>query len=172
MMIFDYVLLAVLAYFALWGFRKGLIRAVGSFVGMVLSVVLASRYFDAVAEWLAPYTGLTNNINLARIVSFILLLVVVNRLVVFGFGILEKMYKSIAVLPLMKLGNRVLGAILGLVEGAIVLGLVIYFISRFPFGSIVESFLDGSVVAPIVLSISSIVLPLVPEAIRQIQGLL
>jgi len=172
MIALDYVLLAILAYFTLWGFRKGLILAVGSFVGMVLSIVIASRYFDVAADWLAPYIGLVNNINLARIVSFIALLIIFNRLVVFGFAILEKMYKTIAVLPFMKFGNRLLGGVLGLVEGSIILGLVIYFASRFPFGSIVESFLDQSQVAPIVLSISSVVQPLIPEAIRSIQGLL
>lgn len=169
MILFDYVLLAILAYFTLWGFRKGLIQAVGSIVGLILAVVIASRYFDVAAEWLIPYIS---NINLARIVAFIALLVLVNRLTIFAFAILQKLYKTIAILPFMKFGNRLLGAALGLIEGAVMLGLVIYFASRFPFGSIVEAFLEGSQVAPILLSISSIVQPLIPEAIRGVQGLL
>lgn len=172
MILFDYVLLAILAYFTIWGLRRGLIRAIGSIVGLVLAVVIASRYFGAAADFIAPFIGLEDNINLARIIGFIALLVLVNRLTVFLFAILEKMYKTIAILPFMKFGNRLLGGVLGLLEGAIALGLVIYFASRFPFGSIVETFLVDSQIAPLLLSISSIVQPLIPEAIRSIQGLL
>jgi uncharacterized membrane protein required for colicin V production len=85
---------------------------------------------------------------------------------------LEKVFKIIAVIPFMKFGNRVLGAVLGLIEGSMVVGLVLYFSIRFPFGSVVESFLQGSRVAPILLTISSIIQPLIPEAIRSIQGLI
>ena len=170
MIIFDYVLLAVLAYFALWGLKKGLIRAVGSIVGLILATVLASRYFEQAAALLMAFIGA--NINLARILAFVVLLIVINRLILWVFIIVEKAYIGLAVLPGMKMGNRLLGAVLGLIEGAIVLGLVIYFASRFPFGSLVESFLAESKVAPIVLSISGIVQPLLPDAIRQIQGLI
>lgn len=172
MPIIDYVLLAILAYFFLWGFKKGLIQAVGSFVGLVIAVVVASRYFDEAAMRFGPYVGLGDNENLARIAAFIILLILVNRAVVLVVAIVAKSYNAMAVVPGMKLGNRLLGAALGLIEGAVAIGLIIYFASRFPFGSLVESFLIDSQVAPIVLSISKIVQPFLPEAIRQIQGLI
>ncbi|OGY90865.1 MAG: hypothetical protein A3H70_04010 [Candidatus Komeilibacteria bacterium RIFCSPLOWO2_02_FULL_48_11] len=172
MPIIDYVLLAILAYFFFWGFRKGLIRAVGNFIGLIAAVVLASRYFEVAAEKFGPYVGLGNNANLARIIAFIALLILVNWAVLLIVAAVAKSYNAIAVVPGMKLGNRLLGAALGLIEGAVMLGLVIYFASRFPFGSYLEQFLADSRVAPIALSISGIVQPLIPEAIRQIQGLI
>lgn len=172
MPIIDYILLAILAYFFLWGFRKGLIQAVGSFIGLIVAVVIASRYFDVAAMKFGPYVGLGNNENLARIISFIVLLILVNRAVLLIVAIVAKSFNAMAVVPGMKLGNRLLGAALGLIEGAMMLGLIIYFSSRFPFGALVERFLVDSQVAPIVLSISKIVQPFLPEAIRQIQGLI
>lgn len=172
MILLDYILLAILAYFALWGFKQGLIRAVGSFIGLIIAVVVTSRYFEYAAERFAPYVGLANNQNLARIVSFVILLVVINRLVIFAVDIIHRAYNAVAVIPGLKLSNRLLGMALGVIEGATVLGLVIYFAGRFPFGDYVQNGLTASKIAPIVLSISTLVQPLLPEAIRQIKGLI
>lgn len=172
MILLDYILLAVLVYFTFWGFKQGLIRAVGSFIGLIVAVLVTSRYFEYAAGRFAPYVGLENNQNLARIIAFVLLLVIVNRLVIFIVGVIHRVYVGIAVIPGMKLSNRLLGAVLGLIEGATILGLVIYFAARFPFGDFVQGMLSSSRIAPIVLSVSAMVQPLLPEAIRQIKGLI
>jgi len=172
MIILDYVLLAILAYFTIWGLRKGLIRAVGSLFGLVIAIVLSSRYYEQVTEFVAPFLGgVTENYNLIRALSFIVLLVGISRLVLLLVAAVEKVYKSIAVLPFMKLANRLLGGVLGLIEGSIVLGLALYFIGQFPFGSIVETYARDSHVVPLVVSISTIVQPLLPDALTSIQGL-
>ncbi len=172
MIILDYVLLAILAYFALSGLRKGLIVAVGGIVGLILSVVLTTRYFEQVAEKAAPYVGLSGNVNLAKIIAFIVLLIITNRVLAFFIAMVHKAFTTAAVIPGMKLGNRLLGAVLGLIEGSIILGLVIHFSTEFPFGTIVTDFLVDSKVAPLVLSVSQIVQPLLPEAVRQVQNLI
>ncbi len=172
MLIIDYILLIILGYFTLWGFRKGLIRAVGGFVGLIVAIVLASRYFEVVADIVAPYIGLADNQNLARMVSFVGLLFVINYGVSIIVTIVEKMYKTMAVLPFMKLGNRLLGALLGLIQASVAIGLILYFAARFPFGSIVETFFEDSQVAPVVIQISNVVQPLLPDVIKQIQGLI
>ena len=172
MPIVDYILLAILAYFFLWGLRKGLIMAVGSIIGLAAAAVVASRYFQVVADKFAPYLGLEGSPNTAKIIAFIALLILVNRAVILLVAIVARAYNVLAVVPGLKLGNRLLGAALGLIEGAVMLGLVIYFASRFPFGNYVEQFLADSKVAPIVLSVSAVVQPLLPEAIRQIKGLI
>ena len=170
MIILDYVLLAILAYFTIWGLRKGLIQAIGSIVGLILAIVVASRYFEQVTELILPLASfLADNPNLTRIIVFVLMLIVINRVIVFLVGLI---YKAFSILPFIGLFNRILGGILGLLEGAILLGLVIFFASRFPFGSIVESFLADSQVAPYLISITGIVQPFIPEAIKQIQGLI
>ncbi len=172
MAIIDIILLIILGYFTLWGFKKGLIRAVGAIVGLIAAIVLASRYFEEVAEIIAPFIGLSDNMNFAKMVGFVGLLFVINYAVSIIVAIIEKMYKTVAVLPFMKLGNRLLGAMLGLLQASLLIGLVLYFAARFPFGSIVESFFEDSKVAPIVLQISGIVQPFIPDAIRQIESLI
>lgn len=170
--IIDIVLLAILAYFFFWGFSRGLIKAVGSFVGLIIAVVLAGRFFEQAATQYAPYVGLQGSPNVAKVLAFVVILVVVNRVALLAVNIIAKAYNSMAVIPGMKLTNRLLGAALGLIEGATIIGLIVFIISRFPFGSFVQPYLDASHVAPLVLSISGILQPLLPEAIRQIQGLI
>jgi len=172
MLIIDYILLAILGYATIWGFRKGIIRAVGGMVGMVTAVIFASRFFNPVAEKIAPIIGFQNSINLVRMIVFVVILIGINYLVSVLVVLAENLYSSIAVLPFMKLGNRLLGAALGLIQSSVMVGLVLYFAARFPFGSIVESFFEGSRVAPIVLGISGIIQPLLPDAIRQIESLI
>ncbi len=172
MMIVDYILLVVLAYSTLWGFKKGIIKSVGGMIGLVGAVLIASRNFEKVAYKIAPVLGFQNNMNLARMLSFVALLLVVSYSVSFVVSILEKTYSSVAVLPFMKLGNRVLGAILGLVQSSVMVGLILYFVARFPFGSVVESFFQGSRVAPIMLNIAGIIQPLLPDAIKQVESLI
>lgn len=169
MPIIDYVLLAILAYFLIWGFRKGFVHAAASIVGIIVAVVLASRYFEQLADFAAPYIRLEDNINLARIIAFIVLLILINRLIVF---LAAALLKTLSILPLVGFFNSVLGGIAGLLEGALFLGLIIYFAGKFPFGSVVEKFLVDSQVAPYLLSIVNFIQPLIPEALRKIEGLI
>ncbi|MBI1961076.1 MAG: CvpA family protein [Parcubacteria group bacterium] len=172
MLIIDYILLGMVGWSTVWGFKKGLIRSVGGLVGLAGSVVIASRYYEPVAEWIAPLIGFDRNINLARMVAFVALLIAVNYAVSFIVSLAERAYTAVAVLPFMQFGNRLLGAALGLLQSSILLGLVLYFAARFPFGSAVQSFFDGSRVAPILLGVAGIVQPLLPDAIKQIQSLI
>ncbi|OIO48376.1 MAG: hypothetical protein CO042_01055 [Parcubacteria group bacterium CG_4_9_14_0_2_um_filter_41_8] len=172
MLVIDYILLAIIGYATIWGFRKGLIRAVGGMLGMVGAIVIASRFFDPVAHKFAPIIGFGNNINLARMISFVAILLAVNYGATLLVALAEKAYDAVAVLPFMKFSNRLLGAALGLIQSSLMVGLVLYFAARFPFGSIVESFFEGSKVAPIVLEIAGLIKPLLPDAIKQIESLI
>lgn len=172
MLVVDYILLAMVGWSTIWGFRKGLIRSVGGIVGLVGAVVLASRYYEPVAEFIAPIIGFDRNLNLARMIAFVALLIAVNYAVGMLVSLAERVYTSVAVLPFMQFGNRLLGATLGLLQASVLLGLILYFAARFPIGSVVEGFFEGSRVAPILLRIASIVQPLLPDAIKQIKSLI
>jgi len=172
MLVVDYILLAMVGWSTVWGFRKGLIQSVGGIVGLIGAVVLASRFYEPVAEWIAPVIGFEHNLNLARMIAFVGLLIAVNYVVGFIVSLAERAYTAVAVLPFMQFGNRMLGAALGLLQSSILLGLVLYFAARFPFGSLVEHFFDDSRVAPILLGIAGIIQPLLPGAIKQIQSLI
>ncbi len=97
-------ILAVLA--AIWGYRRGLILAVFSFVATILGVLIAFKCSSLVAGWLGERTSLS--VRWLPTVSFLLILIGVILLVQLGAKALEGM------LELAQLGllNRLAGSLL------------------------------------------------------------
>lgn len=163
----DAVILIALGGFVLSGLWFGLIHMVGSLVGFVFGAFVAAHGYDFAARIAAPWVG--NNLNLARILAFFALFVIVNRLIGLLFHFVEKAFNFISVIPFLKTFNRLLGAGLGFLEGAIVLGLVVYFASRFPVSAAFTAGLQGSPLAYALNLLGSLLAPILPTAIQMLQ---
>lgn len=170
MSFFDLVVAIIIGGFGLFGLWFGLIHTLGSLVGTILGVYLASRYFEPMANWLIQYTGW--NGNFARVVMFIVAFVIINRLVGLAFWIVDKMLSVFTRLPFIKSLNRFLGLLFGLFEGALVIGIIFYFISRFPLGDWFMASLSQSNFAPHLTKLASILWPLLPEALKALNDTL
>ena len=125
----DVILIAAVLIFAVVGFVLGLIHAVGSLAGLVLGVWLAGRYFMPLADWLTPI--ILGHSGVAKVIAFVLLFIIVNRLVGLLFYLLEKAFHLLAIIPFLGSINKIAGLLLGLVEGILITGLVIYIIAKF-----------------------------------------
>ncbi len=168
MNVIDISLLVLLGGFVLAGFWFGIIHMIGAIVGLVLGALAAGQFYGSAAAWLAPYIG--GNLNLASIIMFFAIFVLVNRLIGLLFWIIEKVFNFIAVIPFLKTFNRLLGAAVGFVEGLLVLGAVVYFASRFPITAGFAATLKNSQVAKVLYPISAILAPLLPAALRAAQS--
>ncbi len=166
--IFDVTLLTIIAGFGLFGLWFGLIHTIGSLIGTLLGAFLAGRYYEPMADWLAGVTGWEGNVP--EVVMFIVAFIVINRLVGFAFWIIDRMFKVVTILPFMNSLNRILGAIAGVFEGVITLGLILYFIERFPLSEKVMEMMATSVVSPILVTVAGVLLPLLPEALKALQS--
>ncbi|MFA6995163.1 MAG: CvpA family protein [Patescibacteria group bacterium] len=177
MSIFDLSLLIVLGGFVLNGLSKGIIRLVGNVVGLVLGAYIASHYylnfFDWFKNWGWIQTWVTAHGSWSKIIAFIVLFVLATRLIGLFFTVIEKIFKFVAIIPGSKYLNNLLGAILGLLEGSLFLGLIIYVISRY---TLITNFfgeqLINSTVAPFLLKIVNIVLPLLPSALTTLKSII
>jgi len=169
--IFDIILLIILAGFIFYGLFFGLIRTLGSLLGIAVGAWAASHYYLAVFDWASNlFLGFN---NLGKVVVFILLFTIINRLVGFLFSLLDRAFDIISIIPFLKTINRLAGAILGFVEGALVLGLILYVAARYTiitdwFGGILAS----SEIAPFLLKFVNILLPLLPEMLKKLQSLI
>lgn len=166
----DVVLLAVLGSFVLAGFWFGVIHMIGSLVGLGVGIWAAGHYYQWAADWLT-YWGL-DNVNLARVLGFLLVFVLVNRL--FGLVVLlaDKVFKVISIIPFLKTFNRLLGAGLGLIEGTIVLALTVWFVGRFPLTAAFAPRLAESELAQSLNVIGQLLAPLLPEALRLMKSVI
>ena len=128
----DVILIAIILVFALAGFAWGLIQGIGALIGLAAGIFVAASYYLLAAGWLTPV--FLGNAILAKIVAFIAIFAVINRLVGLVFWIINKVFNLIAVIPLVKPVNRAAGLILGLIEGILITGVSLYVIAKFGAG--------------------------------------
>ncbi len=166
MTFFDLILIIILFFFVASGIRFGLIVTFGSLLGTVIGVLVAGNYFEQLANVMK---GLfLGNINLAKVVAFIILFVVVSRLVGFIFWIINKFFKVFTALPFLSSINRLAGGLLGFFEGAVILGVILVIVAKFPFASFILPAIEASKVAQWLIGYGKILVPFLPEAIRAI----
>ncbi len=122
----DILIWAVLLYFLVKGFMKGLVKEACSLLGLLAGGWAAFKYHLHLAESLRPLIHLPQSV--ASVLSFIFIFLVMGLLFYF-FG-----HLLTVVCKVMLLGgiNRVGGVIFGLMEGAFLLCMVLYFCSSRP----------------------------------------
>lgn len=169
MTIVDVTLLIALGGFVLAGLWFGVIHMIGSVVGLVLGAFMAGRFYGSAAEIITPLTG--GNVNLAKIIAFFALFILVTRLVGLLFHVIEKIFRFIAIIPFLKTFNRLLGAALGLIEGTFALGLLVYFAGKFPVSSAFGALMGDSQVARALNAVGKLLAPLLPKAVQAIRSI-
>lgn len=157
----EIALLILIVLAGLSGFRKGFIFTIGSFLGFVIATFLASRWYEGLSSTFGGSTA-------AEIIAFIALYVLISALVSWGFGLINSTFNLVAIIPGMKLINRLGGAILGLVEGALFIGMAVIII-RYVTGN---DFLADVSVAEICVTIASVFIPLLPDVVKNSDPLL
>lgn len=163
MVMLDYILLAVILILGLLGFKKGFLESLGSIIGIVIATLIASRFYPNVAGWFGDS-------NFSNIIAFMLIFSLTVKLVSLLFWVLGKIFQLITVLPFISHFDKLLGLILGLVEGILILAVVLNFFLKFPVNEWMVSQMSGSLVAKVLLKIGFIFVPLFPEAVKKLKS--
>ncbi len=171
MTILDIILLFILAGFVFYGLFFGLIKTIGSLVGVILGAWGASQLYLMLFGVIQDlFFGLD---NLGKIICFIILFLIIDKLVTLGFSLLNKSFKIFSIIPFSKTVNRLGGAVFGFVEGGLILGLLLYILSKYTF---VETFfgdiLAESQLAPFLLNFIKIILPLFPQVLKELKSVI
>lgn len=170
MAFFDLILLLVLIGFIWFGFWHGLIQSLGGLIGIFLAAFVASRWYEVVALKVLPFLG--DNLNLARLVGFILVFFLARFLINVLVKVLDKIFDLISFIPFLKTINRLAGGILGLIEGGLILGLILYFSTKFPLGESWIELINNSKIASPLINFGGFLAPLLPEALQKIKSLM
>lgn len=165
MTLVDIILLIILSGFVLFGLWFGLIHTLGALVGTLAGAYVASHYFSPIAEFLGGKFG--GSLPIWKIIVFIFIFTIINRLVGLLFYILEKIFKLISIIPFLKTVNRLAGAVLGFAEGVLVLGLTLHVAGVIPVSAgFISRIIEPSVVAKWLIGVARVLLPLLPAALR------
>ena len=132
----DIVIAVALVVPVFTGLKQGLIKAALSLAGLIVGVVLASNYYQALGDRL---TFITNQ-DIANIVGFAIILVVVMVIA----NVAAALLKFTAKVVMLGWVDRLGGAVFGFLMGAIFMGAVLATVVKF-FGSalVTDSFLAG-----------------------------
>jgi len=154
----DIILIVILFIPTFIGLRKGLIKTVLSFIGLLVGVVLAGRLYEPVSR----IFGFISNENAAKIIAFVLIL----ALVMVAAFFLARLLKSVIKVVMLGWVDNVGGATFGFLSGFILLSAILAtWVKLFGSGLVTESF-----IAEVMLDNFPLILGLLPsdfDAIRE-----
>lgn len=127
MSIIDLILLGIFAIFFFYGLFFGLIKSLGALVSFIIGVLVAAYFYQAAASWTGVFFP---DSGLWRILVFIALFMIANRLTALIFSIVDKAFDILAIIPFLKSINRLAGAIFGAAEGLAVISLIFFIIAN------------------------------------------
>lgn len=167
----DIFFLIFLSGFIFYGLFFGLIKSAGNIIGIAAGAWVASRtyliFFSYVSHLALDYQ------NLGKVLSFIICFVIVNRLVGLLFALLDRTYSLLTIVPFLKTINRLSGAVLGFVQGGLILGLMLFVTVRYtPVDSTLAKILAESKFAPHLLDFGNFITPLLPDIIKKLNGII
>ena len=147
----DIVIAVALVVPIFTGLKQGLIKAALSLAGLIVGVVLASNYYQALGDRL---TFITNE-DIANIAGFVIILVVVMIIA----NVAAALLKFTAKVAMLGWVDRLGGAVFGFLMGAIFMGALLAGIVKF-FGS---TLVTDSFLAEVLLDKFPLILGLLPS---------
>jgi len=159
----DIILLIIFFAFVGAGFYFGLIHTLGAIIGVVVGIVGASQLYVSFANF---FKFFMLKENVAETIAFIVLFVGISRLIGYMVHAFDKGFKLARLIPFATTANRMAGALLGFIEGVLVLGTILFVMNNYNFSPELSNAIDGSAFAGLLMTIAKLVTPLVPEALK------
>ncbi|MBD3248183.1 hypothetical protein GF382_02745 [Candidatus Falkowbacteria bacterium] len=171
MSIFDIILLLLLFGFIYGGFFNGLIRSLGSIVGLILGAWAASYFylplFSRIGGWFGPFE------SLGKTVCFATVFIIASFIVGFLVRLVDKAYDILSFIPFLKTINKFAGAFLGLVQGILIIGLILYVMAKyFSADSFFGGLLINSKITPFFLHTVKLFLPFMSAALKNLRSII
>ena len=143
MLLLNIILVIALLGFVGTGLKDGFIHTLGRIVGAILGFLAARAW----SIGLAPLFAIVLPYGWARLVAFLVILLIVTRLVGWLFKLADGAFRIISFIPFLKSINNVLGAILGIVEGILVLGGTMWTLINFNLIANATNYINQSTIA-------------------------
>lgn len=154
----DILVIAIVGVSTLLGLFWGIIRQVLSIVGLVVGIILASRYGSNVAEWLSSFV---RDVRVADVLGFVVVLIAVSSLA----SLLASLLHRFAGLLFLGWADHLLGGVLGFIQGSL-LSTVLIAVLAANTNEAVSGALRDSRIASRIVQVFSFVLALLPESVR------
>lgn len=161
----DVILYILLGGFVLSGLWFGLISTLGALLGTIIGAWGAGVYYEPVSNWV--WTTFHWDHNMLRVICFLVLFILINRLIGFLFYLAGRFFKILRFIPFFKSIDHLLGGIFSFIEGTLVLGLTLRLALKFPIVPF-SSLLAKSAAANWLMHNASAIMPYLPKFIQNI----
>lgn len=161
----DSIILIVLGAFFLMGFIRGFIRELGALVGFFLSLWIAGHYYSLLLPSIKPSLSAWPLIAgpVSVLIAYFGLFLISQFVVGILVRLLDFAVRRLSPVPFLKTTNRLAGGAVGLGEGALMLGAILYVLTAVPFNKDLSKRIDESKLAPLVLTVSKLLTPFLPK---------
>ena len=149
----DIILIVILIWGAIAGFKKGLILTLASFIAIIAGALAAYYGADVIASELSLKVDWSE--KQIAVASF----AIVFLAVVLTVHILARLLEGTLKLVALGTANKIAGAVFGIAKNALILTFIIFGIKGFGQGLLPENATDECVIYPVVESIAPLVLP-------------
>jgi membrane protein required for colicin V production len=164
---FD-IFLVVVAFIFTWkGFRAGLVGSIGGFFGVIFGIWAGSHYMQQAGAWIMEMADF-NNEYLGTIAGFLAIFAAVNIAVSIIVSVINRVFH---IIPFIDLLNKLLGATVGLITGALAVSSIVYIMSLLPISDAISGNMLDSELADIALKIAFVVKPFIPAAIKELKSI-
>ena len=141
MSVIDICVLVIMLFFAIIGFKRGVIQSLVSLIGFILVVYLAyifKNYLGDIFVTDLPFFNIqigstpstVMNIVMYQMLAFVIMMTVlglVYKFLLYLSGVVEKIFKLTIVLGI---PSKLLGIVVGLIEGYVFVYLFLFFVSQ------------------------------------------
>ena len=117
----DIIIIIYLIIAVISGVVQGLIRAVLSIVGLIVGIILAGKYYSQLGNTLA----FIHNSNVANIVAFVIILLVVMAIAALIAFLFRSIIKAVMLGWIDRLGGAVFGLLLGILSVSAILAITV-----------------------------------------------
>jgi membrane protein required for colicin V production len=149
----DIILIVILIWGAIAGFKKGLILTLASFIAIIAGALAAYYGADVIASELSLKVDWSE--KQIAVASF----AIVFLAVVLAVHILARVLEGSLKLVALGIANKIAGAVFGIAKNALILTFIIFGMKGFGQGLLPENATDECVIYPVVESIAPLVLP-------------
>lgn len=158
MNLLDWIFIIVICFSSIYGLFKGLVREVISLLAVIIGLVLASRFYGGISPLLGAL-GLGE--QAAKIVSFFILFILIFIAIVLIGRLIHKFVHAIFLGWLNRLAGVGFGFLRGIITSAIIIMILTITLSD------KAPILTQSKLTPHIMSVSKVLLSLVPEDLQR-----
>lgn len=123
------------------GLKRGIIAEILTLVGLIAAIFISIFWYADLSNFLIRQFKW--NIVLSNVLSFVIIFI----LVIIFFRVLENLLSHITSLLLLNWINNLGGALFGFIRGAIIIGLLLFFLNIIPLPPEIEYHINQSILA-------------------------